>query len=267
MDRRSNIVLLFLILVIAVLYKFHCSQKGSTYVTYNNLQLQLNMLSLRLKNSLSPCKKTVVVPPVAILFTMYNTDRRIQQTNKVIDFYEDIIPKKCIFLVDSANRGVSVNKVPSSQQAIFDQEYICNSNVEYTSGPTLAELCSLEYALNTLDFGNAKHVMKITTKYCIPRFSCDVLHNIDEDADIIVQSAMVANRQNTEVLGFKLDIAKDILREIRTLSGDLETRMYKLRSSNKYKFQVLPVLELNYEDNLVPRSDGSVLSSLFSRFL
>lgn len=232
----------------------------------------INVLLFTEFKSSRPCKKTEVVPPVAVLFTMYNTDQRTVQTNRVIDFYEDIIPKKCIFLVDSANNGISVDKVPGSQQAIFDQEYICDRSIPKVTGPTLAELCSLEYAINNLDFGNAKHVFKITAKYCIPRFSCDVLHNIDGDSDIIVQSDQhlhewvlpgdIPIHQNTEVLGFRLDIAKEIIVELKNLSGDLEMRIYELMSSNKYKIQVLPRLELSYEHDLIPRSDGSFLTSL-----
>ena len=103
-------------------------------------------------------------------------------------------------------------------------------------------------------------------------FSCDVLHNIDGDSDIIVQSDQhlhewvlpgdIPIHQNTEVLGFRLDIAKEIIVELKNLSGDLEMRIYELMSSNKYKIQVLPRLELSYEHDLIPRSDGSFLTSL-----
>lgn len=210
----------------------------------------------------------VGIPPVAVLFTMYNVEERDIQTNRVIDYYADIIPKECTFLVDSANRGVSEYKVPGAQQARFEQESACViSRKDATIGPTLKELCSLEYALDTLDFGNAAHVIKLTTKYCIPQFYCDVLHNIDQDADIIVQDARnFWQRNNTEIFGFRLQIAKEIIRHLKAqpndLHNDLERRVHALIQSGKYKVQRLPRLQLS--EPLIPRNDGSVLSSLFT---
>lgn len=211
----------------------------------------------------------MAIPPVAVLFTMYNVEERDKQTNGVIDYYADIIPKECTFLVDSANRGVSEYKVPGAQQARFEQESVCViSRKDKTVGPTLKELCSLEYALDTLDFGNAAHVIKLTTKYCIPQFYCDVLHNIDQDADIIVQDDKNSWRgQPTEIFGFRLQIAKEILRLLRAQPNDkyndLEQRVHALIQSGKYKVQRLPRLQLS--EPLIPRSDGSILSSLYTK--
>ena len=245
----------------------------------------------------SSCECTEAIPPVAVLFTMYNIDNRAEQTDRVIDYYENKIPKQCIFVVDSANRGVSMDRVPKSQQAVFEQGTICptvrhirlgafsvsagSSGNEVVLGPTLAEICSLEYALDHLEFGNAKHVIKLTAKYCILSFCRDVLHNIEEDADIVVQRArheafgigyktipdptsnqIWSSRVNTEILGFKLQKAKNIIQEIKTSTGNLETRIQKLILSGKYKIQILPVLHLSTEHPLIPRSDGSMLSSL-----
>lgn len=244
----------------------------------------------------SSCESTEAIPPVAVLFTMYNTDNRAEQTDRVIDYYANKVPKQCTFLVDSANRGVSIDRVPSSQQAVFEQGTICpityvrvgafsvsagSLDNKVVPGPTLAEICSLEYALDHLEFGNAKHVIKLTAKYCIPSFCRDVLHNIEEDADIIVQRArhvsfgfgyktlpdpdpdqIWSSRVNTEILGFKLQKAKDIIREIKSNTGILEARVQELISSGKYKIQILPVLHLSTEHRLIPRSDGSILSSL-----
>tara|TARA_B100000787_G_scaffold129752_2_gene98641 strand:+ start:3981 stop:4733 length:753 start_codon:yes stop_codon:yes gene_type:complete len=227
-----------------------------------------HVINLNLKNIFMPCgKMTEDIPPVAILFTTYNVKQRELQTIKVIDYYDKLIPKECMFLVDSANRGVSADKIPSRQQAVFDQNSVCEiSGGIMTRGPTLTELCSIKYALETLDFGSALHVIKVTAKYCIPRISCDILRNIDPDADVIVQYSKTAGSQNTEIFGFRLQLAKEIIRELRMQpdhkSNDLEARVHKLISSGKFKVQTLPLMELNYNDTRVSRSDGSFLSAL-----
>jgi len=242
------------------------------------------------------CERTEVVPTVAVLFTMHNTDDRRNQTNRVIDYYKNKIPKQCTFLVDSANHGVSIDKVPSSNQAVFDQAVMFphtavlgnltfdlsdNARSVINTGPTLGELRALAHALDTLDFGDAKHIIKITTKYCISRFDC-VLHNIEEDADIIVQCArhkymwggftvslpnptpaeISVSTENTEVLGFKLEKAKDIIHALQLLAGNLESRIHQLVSSGKYKVQTLPSMGLSPNHRLAQRSSGSILTSL-----
>ena len=177
------------------------------------------------------------------------------------------IPKSAIYIVDSSKNGVSDMLVDKKNQVVFDQELYCDTTGP-VRGPTYAELCSLKFTIKQINFAERQHthVIKITTKYKIPEFNTSLLGQIDPSAELILQHTrrerrfFKTGRQNTEILGFKISRIHEILADLENMSGDLETRVFKVAASGKYIVQRLPLLYA--EQPFYPRSNGSILSAL-----
>jgi len=208
---------------------------------------------------------------VAVLFTMYNTEARQEMTIDVLNFYAvDVvnfcmgsIPRSSVYIVDSSNNGVPTGVVAEANQVVFDQRHHCDL-IGPVTGPTYAELCSLNVAVDQIDFAKRghTHVIKLTTKYKIPNLDTLVLDKIHPDAELILQHSndVMAGIQNTEILGFKVSKIREILADLADATGDLETRVTQLVKSDNYFVQRLDPLPLSRP--FYPRSDGSILSSL-----
>lgn len=186
---------------------------------------------------------------VAILFTLHNKDEESnRRAEDVIGFYVQRMNRQNIFVVDSANRGVSTTLVPETNQAIFDQNVEC-LNAHNT---TDFELCSLRFASAHLDFSKSKQVVKLTTKYKI--------RNIDAlglCAPLVLQS-MKTWHQNTEV--FSTQNLSDTVHQLSCLSsGVMEERMERV-AENTPNVRYFPKLELVAP--FYARSDGSTLPRL-----
>ena len=218
---------------------------------------------------------------VAVLFTMYNTKKRQKMTTDTLNYYTPngsdsniaAIPKSVIYIVDSSNNGVSDVLVDKKNQVVFDQRLHCDTTGPVT-GPTYAELCALKFTIKQINFAERQHthVIKFTTKYKIPEFNTSLLGQIDPCAELILQHTRKERHsflfkktgwQNTEILGFKVSRIHEILTDLENLSGDLETRVFKLAASGKYIVQRLPLLSV--EQPFYSRSDGSILSALKSK--
>ena len=55
----------------------------------------------------------------ALLFTMYNEEKRSAMTQDVVSYYTQNFTVDRLYVVDSANRGTDL--LPRTQQAVFDQ--------------------------------------------------------------------------------------------------------------------------------------------------
>lgn len=190
----------------------------------------------------------------AVLFTMYNEEKRDAMTLDVLQHYRCLFSRDRLFVVDSANRGT--DQLPESQQAVFDQETI-RSFVNTPHLATIGELISLVYAFNKLDFGHFTHVIKITTKYKIYNLY-DI--RIDPDSELILQHTGRPGFQNTEVLGFRVDKAQSILADLGGFSDNPMMEERVSRITDKYVAQKLP--QLNLVPPLYPRSWGDTLINL-----
>ena len=189
----------------------------------------------------------------AVLFTMYNEEKRDAMTLDVLQYYKCLFSRDRLFGVDSANRGT--DQLPESQQAVFDQETI-RSFVNTPHLATFGELISLVYAFNKLDFSHFTHVIKITTKYKIYNLY-DI--RIDPESELILQHTGRPGLQNTEVLGFRVDKAQSILADMGVFSDNpIENRVSRI--ADKYVTQKLPQLDL--VPPLYPRSWGDTLPHL-----
>ena len=212
---------------------------------------------------------------VAVLFTMYNTEERQNMTIDVLNFYAaDLvnfcmgpIPRSSVYIVDSSNNGVPTGLVAEANQVVFDQRLYCDL-IGPVTGPTYAELCSLNLAFDKIDFAKRghTHVIKLTAKYKIPNLDTLVLDKIHPDAELILQYSndVATGYQNTEILGFKISRIQEILADLADATGDLESRLAQLVKSDNYFVQRLDPLPLDRP--FYPRSDGSILSSLKSHF-
>lgn len=191
---------------------------------------------------------------IALLFVMYNIETRNEMTNDVIDFYiKDGFPREKMFLVDSANNGVSSDKIPIENQCLFDQTKV----LKKTKSTTTYELYSINRAMEKLNFGNATHIIKLTTKYKIKNLY-KILNKIPMDNDLIVQYRGRKGFKNTEILGYKILKFNLIYNQIITDDGILEKRIYKL--INKFKYHRLKKLRLI--PPLYKRSNNSILKYL-----
>ena len=191
----------------------------------------------------------------ALLFTMYNEEKRSAMTQDVVNFYTQHFPIDRLYVVDSANRGTDL--LPRTQQAVFDQTRVRSSLKESKQVATKMELHSLMYAFAKLDFRRYTHVIKVTAKYKIENLS-DIC--IDPETELLIQREITPGFQNTEVVGFSVDKVQAILSDIASwnVSAMMEQRVETAAAS--YVTQKLP--KLNLVAPLYPRAWGDTLSFL-----
>jgi hypothetical protein len=166
----------------------------------------------------------------AILFTIYNTPTRKYMYDEVITYWinDCNFPKDKIFLVDSGNMGIDSNLIPLKNQYIFNQ----NKNVKGCKEQAIAEIISIENAINVLDFGDVEYIIKLTGKYKLPD-----LCNVNLSGDLVVQSTkplfhFLESKTRSEIIGIKKDIIHDFVDRLKRNPRKLFEQ--KLNSIQKY---------------------------------
>jgi hypothetical protein len=135
-----------------------------------------------------------------------NDDKRI--------LYEKIIDKWLsktnvdIFIINSS--GEKINKTHSR---LFVHSFRQKSNYNHNIGPSIYERDSMLEAISYFDFSRYDYVFKITGKYFVKDFE-NMIKNLPNDADIIFQNQIITYGQNTEIIGIRPSLIKDIVKNI-----------------------------------------------------
>ena len=182
----------------------------------------------------------------ALLLCCFNTPERREMTRDIVSYYHTQLPLHRIYMVDSANHGCDL--LPEHQQVKFDQ----NSECVVTTCSTDMELCSLKKAVNSLDFGDAEYVIKLTCKYKIPD-----LKKLVFKRDLVLQALHRNHWQNTELYAVNVSKIHRFIDDIDTQHGLMEERMYTV--SKKYEVKRMRKLR-----NLAsyPRGNKEILKEL-----
>ena len=158
-----------------------------------------------------------------------------------------------IYIVDSSGIGIN-QKHERLRQYIFEQESeFSNYSVSVCEKNSI--LKAIEYFEE--DFLKYNIVFKITGKYFIPDFE-EIITQIPENIEVVLQKLTITHGQNTEIVGFKPEIIREII-EFITPDLSFEKTMYIINTLPKYKKYRLPRLKL---DDYTKRSDGSILYGL-----
>ena len=155
-----------------------------------------------------------------------------------------------IFIVDSSGVGIKQTN-ERLKQYVFTQ----NSNFERVS-VSVSEKNSILNAIEYFndDFLEYDIIFKITGKYYIPNFDY-VITTIPNDTYIIFQNLQITHGQNTELIGFRPDLIKDIILNI-SHEKSFENVMREVQYNNEYtKYRLQPLIL----DEYAKRSDGSTL--------
>lgn len=155
-----------------------------------------------------------------------------------------------IFIVDSSGVGIKQTN-ERLKQYVFTQ----NSNFERVS-VSVSEKNSILNAIEYFndDFLDYDIIFKITGKYFIPNFDY-VITTIPNDTDIIFQNLQITHGQNTELIGFRPDLIKDIILNI-SHEKSFENVMREVQYNNEFtKYRLQPLIL----DEYAKRSDGSTL--------
>tara|TARA_B100000287_G_scaffold348838_1_gene337232 strand:+ start:99 stop:827 length:729 start_codon:yes stop_codon:yes gene_type:complete len=183
-----------------------------------------------------------------IIFTTYNYKRQ-DMINDVVKYYTDVLkfPKRNIFIIDSANKGVG-DIVYKENQLIFDQDE-CNV-VDKNS--TSFELCSLKKLISDNNIMKAlssrPYTLKITCKYKLPDLCLEMKKAILENPLYIVQDEHNNDWgwQNTEIFGVKTSMLKSLIEKLsedgdNTHNNGLEQRMGKVINGKDY-YRMSPLI-------------------------
>ena len=178
----------------------------------------------------------------AIIFTMHNETDRTKMYEDVIKYYSNILPLSSLFIVDSADKGISNKLILDDNQIIFKQKKNKNDSTSH-------ELESLRIISNGVNFSKFKWVIKLTCKYKVPELQYFVPGSVK--SNLIIQSS----GYNSEIIGFKTEYFKDIVKILMNLDGILEERVKLI--SNEMKVDYFPKLTL--EDPKYSRATGEKL--------
>lgn len=182
-----------------------------------------------------------------ILLTMYVKNRENLYTNIVNRWLNET--NLDIYIVDSSNKGISINH-PRLFQYKFEQ--LENFAVK---NPSIYEVNSILEAIRHFNFKNYDMVIKITGKYFIPQLETCI--DYLPKSDIILQYRTDTNGQNTEILAIKPSLIYDVISGYRNNQSCLENFICNIKNNyNSYRFYSFKL------DSLVKRSDGSVLNFL-----
>ena len=155
-----------------------------------------------------------------------------------------------IFVVDSSGVGIKQSN-ERLKQYVFTQ----NPNFERVSVSESEKnsiLNAIEYFND--DFLEYDIIFKITGKYFIPNFDY-VITNIPDDTDIVFQNLQITHGQNTELIGFRPELIKDIILNI-SHEKSFENVMREVQYNNEYtKYRFQPLIL----DEYAKRTDGSTL--------
>ena len=203
---------------------------------------------------LDPLPKVINQTPVKIclLLTMYitNNNKRIYEKS-VYDWLSET--NIDIFIVDSSNRGLDIHH-PRLSQCIFQQGSIQGRTT------TNLELNSILKACDKFnDFREYDMVFKITGKYFTFYFDRNI-DRIPTDADIIAQNRTDTCGQNSEIVGFKQNVLRDIIDLFIAQGESFEASLLKLLpKKDKYKSYRLEPMKIHTKTK---RTDGEVLEYL-----
>ena len=249
------IILLIFLKVRLTYHSKHIKKKNIINLTETNIENKFNRNNYQyMKRSLSTqhvniCKikksKSCKNTKLAILLTCYNVPSRHAMTNDVILFYLKKLkfPKKRLYLVDSANYGVSYDLIPKNQQAVFEQNKFCSEKYNYMNdlfnkldtgshyNSSNLEICSLIYAYNNLDFKDSNFIIKLTCKYKIPGL-CKINYNNKEN--LLLQYRSNSNYQQSEIIGISRKNWKDFIIEISKKNKNMIFEEHLKQISKKY---------------------------------
>jgi hypothetical protein len=155
-----------------------------------------------------------------------------------------------IFIVDSSGIGIKQTD-ERLKQYVFTQ----NPDFERFS-VSVSEKNSILKAIDYFndDLLDYDIIFKITGKYFIPDFEY-IVTTIPDDTDIVFQNLQITHGQNTELVGFRPNIIKDIILNI-SHEKSFENVMREVQYNDKYIKHRFPPLIL---DEYAKRSDGSIL--------
>lgn len=266
-DTRFDVRLFVLISILVIFVVLLLIYRISSY--YRN-RLLIRILDLEKKHSHN--KK------VCILLTMYigdPEDLSRNELNSVKDkeerktymnrekHYRKICKKWLqntkipIYIVDSSGRYLFENsEYPNLHQFTFKQE-----EKRKRRNPSMKEKDSIEKIIDCNFEGIAEHdfVYKITGKYFIDNFERICIDCLPCDADYILQNNTLTNGQNTELIGFKPSLTKELLSDISPIKNFESVARDLIYNHPNRKIYRLPQI---YIDNDMQRSDGTILKSL-----
>jgi hypothetical protein len=155
-----------------------------------------------------------------------------------------------IFIVDSSGIGIKQTNERLKQYVFTQEPYFDRFSVSVSEKNSI--LNAIEYFND--DFLEYDIIFKITGKYFIPNFDY-VITTIPDDTDIVFQNLQITHGQNTELVGFRPNIIKDIILNI-SHEKSFENVMREVQYNNEYIKHRFPPLIL---DEYARRSDGSTL--------
>ena len=155
-----------------------------------------------------------------------------------------------IFIVDSSGIGIKQTNQRLKQYVFTQEPYFERFSVSVSEKNSI--LNAIEYFND--DFLEYDIIFKITGKYFIPNFE-SVITTIPDDTDIVFQNLQITHGQNTELVGFKPELIKDIILNI-SHEKSFENVMREVQFNNEYtKHRFQPLIL----DEYARRSDGSTL--------
>jgi hypothetical protein len=154
-----------------------------------------------------------------------------------------------IFVIDSYGNEPNLFNISSSKLQIHSFK---QKNKEVIMNPSVSEKESLLKALEFFDFSEYDIIFKVTGKYYSSMLE-NLLPYIPSDAQIIFQYNRNTKGQNSEIVGIKTTMFKQIIDKINTT---FEKCLKNIKNLITYR---LPPLSI---DKKVSRSDGSVLDFL-----
>lgn len=155
-----------------------------------------------------------------------------------------------IFIVDSSGIGIKQTNERLKQYVFTQDPSFEKFSVSVSEKNSI--LNAIEYFND--DFLEYDIIFKITGKYFIPNFE-SVITTIPDDTDIVFQNLQITHGQNTELVGFKPELIKDIILNI-SHEKSFENVINEVQFNNEYtKHRFQPLLL----DEYARRSDGSTL--------
>ena len=214
-----------------------------------------NICLKRFKEYLNNNKLLPIIPnktplKFCVLLSMYCSPERY-------NMYYDVCIKWLIntnlpiFVIDSYGNEPNLFNISSSKLQIHSFQ---QKNKEVIINPSVSEKESLLKALEIFDFSEYDIIFKVTGKYYSSMFET-FLPYIPSDAQIILQYNRNTDEQNSEVVGIKSTMFKQVIEEINN-NTTFEKVLKNTKNLISYR---LPPLSI---DKKVSRSDGSILDFL-----
>ena len=214
-----------------------------------------NLCLKRFKEYLNNNKLLPIIPnktplKFCVLLTMYCSPEKYNT-------YYDIVIKWLnntnlpIFVIDSYGNEPNLFNISSSKLQIHSFQ---QKNKEVILNPSVSEKESLLKALEFFDFSEYDIIFKVTGKY----YSCmfeKFLQYIPTDAQIILQYNRITDRENSEIVGIKTTLFKQIIDKIN-INTTFEKVLKNIKNLITY---TLPPLSI---DKKVNRYDVNIFNFL-----